>query len=95
MVTLNSVQLLIKKRTFSVSFTLSVKGKINNKHNKKRKEEKESKKVSKQERKREFYIEQKVFLTCCFSGTVCHKKIKIETKNDCLLKSIFESFSQY
>jgi len=56
MVTLNSVQLLIKKRTFSVSFTLSVKGKINNKHNKKRKEEKESKKVSKQERKRESSI---------------------------------------
>lgn len=29
--------------------------------------------------KKEIYIEPKVVLTCCFSGSVCHKNIRTET----------------
>lgn len=43
----------------------------------------------KKKKERAFYIEHKVFLTCCFSSTVCHKKLKTETKNDCLFKNNF------
>lgn len=40
---------------------------------KERKEEREKE-------RRELYIEHKVFLTCCFSSTVCHKKMKNRKK---------------
>lgn len=30
-------------------------------------------------------------MTCCFSGTVCHMKIKVE-KNDCLGKQFLKAF---
>lgn len=82
MVTMNSLQLYIKKRTFSASFTLSVKGKINN----------EPLQPKKRKKERKLYIEHKVFLTCCFSGTVCHKKIKIETKMIVFQKQLLKAF---
>lgn len=37
-------------------------------------------------KRKEIYMEPKLFLTCCFFGLVCHKNIKTETnkQNDCL-----------
>lgn len=49
----------------------------------------------KKEKEKEIYAEPKVFLTCRFSGIACHEKIKTKTKNDCLFKTTFKSFSQH
>lgn len=46
----------------------------------------------KEKRKREFSIEHKAFLTCCFSSTVCHKKIKTETKMIVFKKQLLKAF---
>lgn len=76
MVTLNSLQLYIYKRAFFENFTLSVKGKI----------KRRTFIIKKKEREERDLYRTKVFPTCCFSGSVCHKNIKTETnkQNDCL-----------